>query len=304
MAYRREIFGITGQSVVNIFNLGCWTAGGHNFAMAAWDAGGAVVMYQQRTSGNPFVCPGLPIVCVPALALGNPAGPKHELARNHEMRLISTGGPLSQALVAAAKARLTSRIYNYLGATEAGGYTFTAIESAEDLRWHRVIPSRRVEVVDEEGRALPVGQTGLVRVDLAAGVTGYLHDEAATHAFFRDGYFYPGDLGMFRADGRLALQGRVTDVINILGKKIASAPIEQALERELGVSGVCVFSAQSESLEEEVRVAVETDRPIEEPGLAPLLRGYCQAHRAFGSASSAPCRATTWARCGASSCAG
>lgn len=64
----------------------------------------------------------------------------------------------------------------------------------------------------------------------------------------------------------------MTDVINILGKKIASAPIEQALERELGVSGVCVFSAQSETLEEEVQVAIETERAIDEARLAPVLR--------------------------------
>jgi acyl-CoA synthetase (AMP-forming)/AMP-acid ligase II len=227
MAYRREIFGITGQSVVNVFNLGCWTAGGHNFTTATWDVGGAVVMYQQPNLWKSLRTPGITHSFVfPHLLSEILQAPEGELARNDAMRLISTGGPLSQALVEAAKARLTSRIYNYLGATEAGGYTFTPIESAEDLRWHRVIPSRRVEVVDEQGRVLPVGQTGFVRVDLAGGVTGYLHDEAATRAFFCDGFFYPGDLGVFRADGRLALQGRVTDVINILGQKIASAPIE------------------------------------------------------------------------------
>ena len=136
-------------------------------------------------------------------------------------------------------------------------------------------------MVDEQGRALPAGQVGFVRVDLAAGVTGYLHDEAATRAFFRDGYFYPGDLGRFRADGRLELQGRVTDVINLLGQKIASRPIEEVLERELAVSAVCVFSAQNEFSEEEIRVAIEIDRPIEEARIAPLLRRLLPGARAF-----------------------
>lgn len=209
MAYRQKIFGIVSQSTANIFNLGSWTAGGHNFAMAAWDAGGAVAMYQQPDLWKSLRVRGITHCFVfPQLLSEILRVPKDKLARNDEMRLISTGGPLSQALVQAAKARLTVRIYNYIGATEVGGYTFTPVESAEDLRWHRVIPSRRVEVVDDEGRPLPVGQTGLVRVDLAAGVTGYLHDGAATRAFFRDGYFYPGDLGTFRDDGRLALQGR------------------------------------------------------------------------------------------------
>jgi acyl-coenzyme A synthetase/AMP-(fatty) acid ligase len=37
-------------------------------------------------------------------------------------------------------------------------------------------------------------------------------------AFFRNGCFYPGDLGIMLPDGRIALQGRVTDVINVNGR--------------------------------------------------------------------------------------
>jgi acyl-CoA synthetase (AMP-forming)/AMP-acid ligase II len=149
------------------------------------------------------------------------------------------------------------------------------------LRWHRIIPSRKVEVVDEQGWALPAGQTGLLRVDAGSGIAGYLHDETATRRFFRDGFFYPGDLGVFRPDGRFALQGRVTEVINLLGNKLASRPIEEELERELGVSGICIFSAQNERAEEEIRVAIETDRAIEEARLAPLLRRLLPGAPAF-----------------------
>src|SRR5271169_558058 len=71
--------------------------------------------------------------------------------------------------------------------------------------------------------------------------TRLLDDEVATRAFFYDGYFYPGDLGMFGHDGRLSLRGRASDVINVLGDKIATDPIERALQDRLGAEGVCIL---------------------------------------------------------------
>lgn len=281
-AFRREILGIAGQSVVNLFNLGPWTSAGHSFALATWDAGGAVVIHQQP---NPWVSlrtPGISHCFVfPQLLSEILQAPASELTRNDDIQLVVAGGPLSQTMAAAAKARLTARVYTLVGATEATSYTLTPIENVEDLRWHRVIASRKVEVVDEQGRVLPAGQVGLLRVDPGQGITGYLHDEGASRAFFRDGFFYPGDLAVFRADGRLALQGRVTDIINILGKKIPSRPIEDALERELGVTGVCVFSAQNELAEEEIRIAIETDRAIDEARLSAVLRRELPGAPAF-----------------------
>jgi hypothetical protein len=45
----------------------------------------------------------------------------------------------------------------------------TPIVSPEDLRRYRVVPSRKVQVVDEE---LPTGQLGIVRVDLVEELPG------------------------------------------------------------------------------------------------------------------------------------
>jgi len=110
-----------------------------------------------------------------------------------------------------------------------------------------------------------------VRIRLLAGSAGYLDDEAATHAFFRDGYFYPGDLGVFREDGRLALLGRATEVINILGNKIAVGPIEGVLQRKLQVSGVCVLSFPNQTSQEEVHVVIESTRRLQGDVIAAAL---------------------------------
>jgi len=98
-------------------------------------------------------------------------------------------------------------------------------------------------------------------------------DEAATKNHFKDGYFYPGDLAIARSDGRIALQGRSTDIINVLGRKIFPGPVEDHLCESLDVSGACLFSMQNRNGEEELYVAIETAVPISDERLRAALDG-------------------------------
>src|SRR5262249_23302811 len=85
-------------------------------------------------------------------------------------------------------------------------------------------------------------------------------------------FFYPGDLAVMRSDGRIALQGRITDVINVQGYKISPAPIEERLGEVLGLNGVCLFSMQNDSGEEEIHVVLETPKPIDSERLIAAIR--------------------------------
>ena len=60
---------------------------------------------------------------------------------------------------------------------------------------------------------------------------GYLDDPAATEKAFIDGWFRTGDLGSFDADGYLVLDGRLKDMINRGGEKIAPTEVEAAIYR-------------------------------------------------------------------------
>jgi len=55
-----------------------------------------------------------------------------------------------------------------------------------------------------------------------------------------DGWFPTGDLGRWRADGRLAVDGRAGDVIVTGGEKVWPAPVEDVLRRHPGVADVAV----------------------------------------------------------------
>ena len=182
-------------------------------------------------------------------------------------KLTQCRGPLSLALANQVRTRLTKQIVTSLGSTESGGWAMTEISTDDDLLWHRLYPWRTVEVVDEADQPLPPGQLGQVRVLLDSSFAGYLNDPDATASFVRDRYFYPGDLGVLDGKGRIALHGRVTDVLNIMGDKVPAAPYERALQEALGLDGVCVLSEQGPDREEQLHVVLETAEPIDEARL-------------------------------------
>ena len=75
-----------------------------------------------------------------------------------------------------------------------------------------------------------------------------------------------------REDGRIALQGRVTEVINVNGHKISPGPIEDRLREAMGVDGVCLLSMQDDRGEEELYLVVEATTPVDTATLAGVLR--------------------------------
>ena len=117
-------------------------------------------------------------------------------------------------------------------------------------------PHRGVEVmvVDGEGRPLPPGETGEIRIRASGMARGYLDDPAADAKHFRDGWFCPGDLASLTSDGALIVHGRADDVMNLNGIKIAPVEIERALERHPGVKAVVAFPLRS-AMHGEVPVA-------------------------------------------------
>jgi len=221
-------------------------------------------------------------VFVPSVLAQILAAPMDAFPRNDKMQVIVGGGALTQSQIDQVKARITPHLFSWFGSTEANTIAFTPLDTPEDRKWHRLVPGCVVEVVDEGDRPLPTGKIGRLRVSTAGGPTEYFHDETATRAFFKDGFFYTGDLVVMRSDGRMALQGRVTDIINVQGEKLSPAPIEERLADIFGVSGVCLFSTLNESGEEEIHVVVESANPIDSRQLNAAikkeLRGVEHAH--------------------------
>ncbi|MBV8167037.1 MAG: AMP-binding protein, partial [Alphaproteobacteria bacterium] len=121
------------------------------------------------------------------------------------------------------------------------------------------LPWADVMVVDDQDRPLPRGRDGVVRTRTAQMVSGYYRDEAATRRNFRDGWFYPGDVGMVTSDGLLRVLGRVEDRIVRDGVTISPLSIEEAIRGLPGVRDVAVFPLREGDGASEICAALVLD---------------------------------------------
>lgn len=255
-----------------------WTAIGLDRSICVWHAGGTAIMAQHAEAlresfklkiGKISLTPGI----LQKLISDNviPKRPQ----KNCE--LICSGGFLSFALAGKLARESYPRISIHYGSTECQSIAQSQFKSSDDLLWLTVAKDRTVEIVNDDGLQCAPGQEGELRVKvLESDMKSYLDDEDATARFFRDGYFYPGDIATRRADGRIRVLGRIADVLNIQGIKVASAPLEEKVQHVLGVEAVCLFSGLSGSGKDELVVAIESDQTPSKARLDEVPRYFPQ----------------------------
>jgi acyl-CoA synthetase (AMP-forming)/AMP-acid ligase II len=111
-------------------------------------------------------------------------------------------------------------------------------------------------IIDGAGKHLPANAPGEVVVRGPNVMSGYLNDPAENAGSFVDGYFRTGDIGILDDDGYLAITGRIKELINRGGEKIAPTEIEQTLEANPAVAEASVFGVPDAKYGEEVWAAV------------------------------------------------
>lgn len=258
-------YGIDESTVGYVSSFHPWTAGGYRWPMIIWGKGGTVVIHQSADVHQPLCDHAMThVFMTPDLFARLIEGAGARFRKDDSVRLFVTGSAMPRVLRDAARELITSQVYSLLASTEGSILALTPLETDEDLVWHRVLPSREAQIVDGGHHVLGAGKPGVLRVRPADGVIGYLGDEAGTREFFHDGYFYPGDVGVLREDGRLAIHGRSADVLNVLGDKVNARPYEQALEDRLGVSAVCVLIVSDARGDDSLVVVVESRRAVDD----------------------------------------
>jgi acyl-CoA synthetase (AMP-forming)/AMP-acid ligase II len=117
-------------------------------------------------------------------------------------------------------------------------------------------PGTRLRVVDEDGSALPAGQTGEIVVRSDSMFRGYWQDAAATQATLRDGWCRTGDMGRLDGRGLLYLMDRKKDVIISGGENIYSPEVEDAVCAVDGVAACAVVGVSDDRWGEAVCAVV------------------------------------------------
>jgi acyl-coenzyme A synthetase/AMP-(fatty) acid ligase len=148
------------------------------------------------------------------------------------LRAVLTGGSQVPApLTRMATERLCANMMICYGATEVGTVAIGRQDALAAVPFGVGIPEPGVEAqaVDARHRPLPAGTEGVLRFRTRGAITGYLDDSVATRETFRDGWFYPGDLGKVTRTGVLVVTGRADGLINRGGVKVSPHLIEEVL---------------------------------------------------------------------------
>ena len=113
-----------------------------------------------------------------------------------------------------------------------------------------------VTILDDQGRRLPAGAEGEIAIRGANVTAGYLSNPEANATAFHGSWFRTGDQGVMDDDGYVRVTGRLKEIINRGGEKIAPLEVDEALLAHHAVQQACTFAVPHARLGEEVAAAV------------------------------------------------
>lgn len=177
---------------------------------------------------------------------------------------------------------VTRKLYVRYAATECGGISMANPEEhdADETVGHP-LNGVEVQIVDPTDQPLPTGSLGEIRLRAPGMALEYHNAPAVSSERFRDKWFYPGDVGYFRCDGRLVVQGRKDDMIILNGINIFPAEIERVLEAHPAVRVAAALSIPSRVHGQIPVAAVELEENI--AVTATELQLYAKQHLALRS---------------------
>jgi len=207
---------------------------------------------------NATVFPGMPLFYQAFCEM-------NELPDLPKLRLcISAGAPLSGAIARRFVEKFARPIHSFYGSSECGGICYDPDGTIfEDGYVGTAMNGVQVTVLDR------TAESSQIEVRSAAVGDGYFpkpDEEKLGH-----GFFCPDDLLTSHGKG-LRIAGRVSDVINVAGKKVNPAQVEQQLRQRRGVREVVVFGRKSSQRNEEVAACVVAEQGVTEAELLEFCR--------------------------------
>jgi acyl-CoA synthetase (AMP-forming)/AMP-acid ligase II len=130
----------------------------------------------------------------------------------------------------------------------------------------------RIGILGADGAEVPAGQTGEVVIAGPNVIDGYEDNPAANADSFTAGWFRTGDQGVIDGEGYLRLTGRIKELINRGGEKIAPREIDEVLLAHPAVAEAVAFGVPHPVWGEEVAAAVVLRQPVPEAELVAWCR--------------------------------
>jgi long-chain acyl-CoA synthetase len=207
---------------------------------------------------NATVLPGMPLFYQAFCEMEDiPLLPKLRLC-------ISAGAPLTTAVAQQFRRKFGLPIHSFYGASECGGICYDREPKHEEEGFvGQPMKGITIEL------AAPDASASRIRVRSAAVGDGYFPE--SDEARLGGGIFIPDDLLNKTVNG-WRIVGRISDVINVAGKKVNPAEVEATLIRFSGVRQAVVFGRASALRNEEVTACVIASPSVTEAELLESCR--------------------------------
>jgi acyl-CoA synthetase (AMP-forming)/AMP-acid ligase II/acetyltransferase-like isoleucine patch superfamily enzyme/acyl carrier protein len=182
-----------------------------------------------------------------------------EIIARHPLRFIrSSSAALPERVMAALENTFDAPVIEAYGMTEA----------AHQMASNPLPPLPRkagsvgvaagpeIGIMNEVGQLLSHGAIGEIVIRGANITSGYENNPAANGSAFTSGWFRTGDQGRLDPEGYLFLTGRLKEMINRGGEKIAPKEVDEVLAKHPGVAQAVAFAVPHVTLGEDVAAAV------------------------------------------------
>ena len=245
------------------------TTAGFRYPLATWAAGGAVIFRRNDEEAQLLAAIERSnlLICSPDQLFHRLRKNPGEWAGREERTIIVLGARLPPAVRDEALARCAKEVIISYGSTEGGN---GASGDSRLIDRHPgavgfVRDGVTVRLLDEAGQPCAPGVAGELSIQ---------GDAICRQAYRGTGkgerWFYPGDLAVLHDDGMLAIEGRVTETLNVAGKKHHAPMLETKLAALPGIDECCLCVVSSADRDRPV-VAVVCDASLDLTMLRPAI---------------------------------
>lgn len=246
-----HIFGIATVLMATLY------AGASLFVRPRFDA---AEVFAALDAPGVTILQGVPTMFTRIMALAREAG-----ADGHgtypRLRYLYTGGaPLDPTLKRDVEAWFGQPLHHGYGITEYAGSLFITRMDAprDDCSAGHIVEGVEIAITDAQGKPLPAGERGQIRVRGPGVMRGYYRNpEQTAEALLPGGWLNTGDLGYLDADGALFISGRSKDLIIRSGFNVYPIEVEAVINAFPGVRQSAVVGRTAADGNEEVVAFIE-----------------------------------------------
>ena len=205
---------------------------------------GVAIMVEEGVTYTAVSTPFLADIC-DAVAAGAP--------RPQRLRSFLCGGaPIPPVLIERAARELDLQVCSLWGMTESLSSTLTEPARAAEKSSStdgRALEGVDVQIVDFDGKPVPLGTTGRLMARGAQMFAGY-YKRPDLSTFDAAGWFDTGDLAYMDAEGYIRINGRTKDVLIRGGENVPVVEIEGLLHKHSAVAAAAIVGYPDDRLGE------------------------------------------------------